>query len=97
MTKTDLQGRVCLITGATDGHGKAVALALAERGAELILLARNQEKALAVQDEIARASGGKRPEIVLGPDRSAISTCPSPRQTISGSGLRFLRSRWALR
>ncbi len=31
------------------------------------------------------------------PDRSAISTCLSPRQTISGSGLRFLRSRWALR
>jgi NAD(P)-dependent dehydrogenase (short-subunit alcohol dehydrogenase family) len=68
-----MQGRVCLITGATDGHGKAMALDLAARGAHLILLARNREKALAVQDEIARINtdgqaglhGAKPPDIVL--------------------------------
>lgn len=73
MTPSNLEGRVCLITGATDGHGKAMALDLAARGAHLILLARNSEKALSVQDEIARASaeggegsqGGKAPEIIL--------------------------------
>lgn len=61
----DLQGRTCLVTGATDGHGKAVAQALATRGADVVLLARSREKALAVQDEIARANAGKAPEILL--------------------------------
>jgi NAD(P)-dependent dehydrogenase (short-subunit alcohol dehydrogenase family) len=73
MTGADLQGRVCLVTGATDGHGKAIALDLAARGADLILLARNREKALAVQDEIVKANvdghaglpGAKSPEIIL--------------------------------
>jgi retinol dehydrogenase-14 len=61
----DIEGRTCLITGATDGHGKAMAHALAARGADLVLLARNAEKARAVRDEIARESGGKTPEIIL--------------------------------
>jgi len=65
MTAKGMSGRTCLVTGATDGHGKAMALALASRGADLVLLARSREKARAVQDEIARANGGKAPEILL--------------------------------
>ena len=65
MTGMELEGRTCLVTGATDGHGKAMAHALAARGADLVLLARSQEKALVVQDEIARENGGKAPVIVL--------------------------------
>ena len=61
----DLRGRTCLVTGSTDGHGKAVALALAARGADVVLHARNREKALAVQAEVARAGGGKTPELLL--------------------------------
>ncbi len=64
-TTFDLQGRTCLVTGSTDGHGKAVALALAARGADVVLHARSREKALAVRDEVARAAGGKAPEILL--------------------------------
>jgi len=65
IARRDLEGRTCLITGATDGHGKAMALALAARGATLVLLARNADKASAVRDEIAKESGGKAPEIIL--------------------------------
>jgi len=65
MMEMELAGRTCFITGATDGHGKAMAHALAARGADLVLLARSHEKALAVQDEIARQNGGKTPEIIL--------------------------------
>lgn len=61
----DMRGRTCLVTGATDGHGKAVALALAARGADVVLHARSREKALAVRDEVARVAGGKVPEILL--------------------------------
>ena len=61
----NMAGRTCLVTGSTDGHGKAMAMLLAARGADLVLHARNEEKVRAVQDEIARSTGGRVPEILL--------------------------------
>lgn len=61
----DMTGRVCLVTGATDGHGLAVARTLAQRGAEVVLLGRSPEKSRRVQDAIAVENGGKRPELIL--------------------------------
>jgi NAD(P)-dependent dehydrogenase (short-subunit alcohol dehydrogenase family) len=60
-----MQGRVCLVTGATDGHGLAVARGLARLGADVVLLGRNPEKCRRVQAEIAAENGGKSPEILL--------------------------------
>ncbi len=60
-----MKGKTCLVTGATDGHGKAVAMALARQGAEVVLHGRSRDKILAVQDEIAAATDGKAPEILL--------------------------------
>jgi len=60
-----MTGRVCLVTGATDGHGRAIARQLAERGADVIIHGRSREKCEAVQSEIAAATGGKRPENLL--------------------------------
>ena len=62
---SSMKGKTCLVTGATDGHGKALAHALAARGADLVLLGRNREKTLATQSEIAKANLGKAPEIML--------------------------------
>ena len=41
-----MQNKVCLITGATSGIGRAAAIALAEMGASLILVGRNEASGL---------------------------------------------------
>ena len=62
---TEMTGKTCLVTGATDGHGRAVATLLAARGAEVIVHARSEEKARRVCHEIAAETGKKEPEILL--------------------------------
>jgi NADP-dependent 3-hydroxy acid dehydrogenase YdfG len=53
-----IEGKVVAITGASSGIGRATAKLLAERGAFVVLGARNEDALAAVVDEIT-ASGGK--------------------------------------
>ena len=55
--------RVVLVTGAGDGIGRAVALALADAGATVVLLGRTQNKLEEVYDEILKR-GGTKPAMV---------------------------------
>lgn len=54
----DLTGRVAVVTGASSGLGVQMAKALANHGADLVLLARRKEKLEKVAEEI-RANGVK--------------------------------------
>ncbi len=53
-----LEGRVALITGASRGIGRAVALRFAEEGARLILTARTQGALEEVDDEVRKSGDG---------------------------------------
>jgi len=55
-----------LVTGSTDGIGKATATALAAGGAEVILHGRDEKKGRNVQQELARAAGSGKPDLVIG-------------------------------
>jgi len=51
-THVRLDGRVCVLTGATSGVGYHAAKRLAEGGARLVLVCRNTEKAVQVKNEL---------------------------------------------
>jgi NAD(P)-dependent dehydrogenase (short-subunit alcohol dehydrogenase family) len=52
-----LEGRIAVITGASKGLGKAMALALAKEGARVALVSRDLAQLEAVANEIAAAGG----------------------------------------
>ena len=52
-----MQGKVCLVTGATSGIGKVTATALAYQGAEVIIAGRNQQKAEDTLHQIKSETG----------------------------------------
>ncbi|MBI5499203.1 MAG: SDR family NAD(P)-dependent oxidoreductase [Deltaproteobacteria bacterium] len=60
----DVRDKTCLVTGATSGHGLAVATLLARRGADVVLLGRHRAKCEAARDGIARETG-RTPGIVV--------------------------------
>jgi NAD(P)-dependent dehydrogenase (short-subunit alcohol dehydrogenase family) len=57
MSNKNLPGKIALITGASKGLGKAMALALSAEGAKIALVARNEEKLHEVRAEIENAGG----------------------------------------
>jgi NAD(P)-dependent dehydrogenase (short-subunit alcohol dehydrogenase family) len=54
---TDLSGKTALITGSTSGIGRAAALALAARGALVLIVGRDEQRAKDVVAEIEGAGG----------------------------------------
>lgn len=70
--ESDLAGKTFLLTGATEGIGKAAALQFAKRGARLTIVGRNREKSERVLSELKAASGNEHIELLLG-DLSSLA------------------------
>lgn len=60
-----MRDKICLITGANSGIGKVTAQELAKRGAHVIMLCRNEEKAERAKEDILKVCGHDRVDIVL--------------------------------
>jgi NAD(P)-dependent dehydrogenase (short-subunit alcohol dehydrogenase family) len=60
-----MQGKTVLITGANQGIGKATALALARKGARVVLVSRNGDKGRAALAEVQNASPSRDAELIV--------------------------------
>ncbi|MGC2639333.1 MAG: SDR family NAD(P)-dependent oxidoreductase [Acidobacteriaceae bacterium] len=93
--KIDLTGRTAVITGGSRGLGEAMAMALAEAGAAIALVARDAKRLEAVRDSIA-AKGGTaaafaadvtREDEVAGIARAIQDGFGSPQILINNAGI----------
>jgi NAD(P)-dependent dehydrogenase (short-subunit alcohol dehydrogenase family) len=60
-----MNGRICLVTGATSGIGKATAQGLADMGATVALVARNPHKGQATVEEIREKTGNANLDVLV--------------------------------
>lgn len=62
----DMRGKTVMVTGFTAGLGRASAFALAAMGADVVGVCRNSEKGQRVLDEIGRAHGSAKLDMLVG-------------------------------
>jgi NAD(P)-dependent dehydrogenase (short-subunit alcohol dehydrogenase family) len=58
-----MKGKVCVVTGANSGIGKAMATDLARRGATVVMVCRDPARGAAARDAIREASGSEDVEL----------------------------------
>jgi NAD(P)-dependent dehydrogenase (short-subunit alcohol dehydrogenase family) len=65
MWKDNMNGKICLVTGGTNGIGKATAQALAQMGATVVIVGRNAPRTAQLVEEIRAVSGNKNVDSLL--------------------------------
>jgi NAD(P)-dependent dehydrogenase (short-subunit alcohol dehydrogenase family) len=60
-----MKGKICLVTGANAGIGRATALGLAQMGATVIMVCRSRERGETVQHEIRAESDNSQVDLLL--------------------------------
>jgi len=73
-----MQGKVCIVTGANSGIGKATSLGLAQMGATVVMVCRDRTKGEEAQNEIKTKSGNDAVDLML----AELSSQDSIRQLV---------------
>jgi NAD(P)-dependent dehydrogenase (short-subunit alcohol dehydrogenase family) len=60
-----MEGRTCIVTGATSGIGEVTAQQLARMGAHIVMIVRDEEKAQRVQQEVQQDTPGAAVDYLL--------------------------------
>jgi NAD(P)-dependent dehydrogenase (short-subunit alcohol dehydrogenase family) len=60
-----MEGKICIITGANSGIGKATAIGLAEMNASVVMLCRSKERGEVAQKEIKELTGNNNVDLLL--------------------------------
>ena len=82
---TRMQGKICLLTGATSGIGKATALGLANMGATVVLVSRNKDKGEALKSELVQQTGNTSLDVLS----ADLSSQESIRQLVADFKQRY--------
>jgi NAD(P)-dependent dehydrogenase (short-subunit alcohol dehydrogenase family) len=72
MATSNIQGKVCLVTGSSSGIGKVTARELANMGATVVMVCRNRAKGEAAQAEIKEESSNDQVDLIVA-DLSELS------------------------
>lgn len=95
MSDKKLDGKLALITGASKGLGKAMAMALGSAGAQIVLVSRNIEQLSQVARAVTEAGGGahvfqvdvSEEEQVRKLERDVLSRCGKVHILINNAGI----------
>ncbi len=79
----DLSDKTILVTGATDGLGRALARELAARGATVLIHGRDADRVRATERELAQIAGGARPRSYLADFSSLAEVRAMAEQVLS--------------
>ena len=78
LVNTSMQGKICMVTGANSGIGKATALALAQMGATVVMVCRDRARGEEARSEITTKSRNNAVDLLL----ADLSSQQSIRQLV---------------
>jgi retinol dehydrogenase-12 len=101
VAEANLEGRTCLITGATSGIGEETAVGLARCGARVILVGRSRERGEASVARVKAKTGNPAVEVLLADlasqeeirqlARQVLERCPSLHVLVNNAAVIHLR------